>query len=101
MKKQKQYSLSNFFCTECGHKGIDIMRPSSQQREPGHLKKLYCIYCRKEVNHVEVREIGGYTEEDFKQEFELGRFKNGQRVEEKDLLQCSNNECKYNINGKC
>lgn len=78
------------------------MRKKGQMREPGHLKKLYCMHCREEVNHVEVREIGGYTEEDFKREFELGRFKDdGQRVEGKNLLQCSNIDCPFNINGKC
>lgn len=94
-------SQSRFFCTECGNEGIPIMRPAGQQREPGHLKKLYCIHCKKEVNHAEVREIGGYTEEDFRKEFELGRFKDGQRVEGKNLLLCSNVTCPFNIKGKC
>ena len=94
-------SQSRFFCTKCGKEGIPIMRPKGQMREPGHLKKLYCMNCGEYVNHAEVREIGGYTEEDFRQEFELGRFQNGQRVENKNLLQCSNTTCQYNINGKC
>ena len=95
-------SQSRFFCTQCGNEGIPIMRKKGQMREPGHLKKLYCMHCKKEVNHVEIREIGGYTEEDFRREFELGRFKNdGQRVKRKDLLQCSNINCLFNINGKC
>ena len=77
------------------------MRPKGQMREPGHLKKLYCMHCKKFVNHAEVREIGGYTEEDFKKEFELGRFKDGQRVESENLLLCTNVECPYNVNNKC
>ena len=94
-------SQSKFFCTECGNEGIPIIRSKGQTREPGHLKKLYCMHCKKEVNHVEIREIGGYTVEDFQKEFQLGRFKDGQREEIKDLLQCSNLECPYNTNGRC
>ena len=89
---------SRFFCTQCGKEGLPVMRKQGQQREPGHLKKLYCIYCGKEVNHAEVREIGGYTEDDFKQEFELGRFVEGQR---ESLADCTCKKCPFNINGKC
>jgi hypothetical protein len=42
-----------FFCTSCGNEGIPIMRSTGALREKGHLKKLYCIYCQKEVNHYE------------------------------------------------
>lgn len=91
---------SRFFCVQCGHEGIPIVRKQNAQREPGHLKKLFCLYCKQEVNHAEIREIGGYTEEDFKTEFELGRFKDGIRVPLKELEDCEE-ECKCNINGKC
>ena len=92
---------SRFFCTCCGREGIPIQRKKGSEREAGHLKQLYCIYCKKEVNHAEVREIGGYTIEDFKKEYLLGRFVNGVRVSENDLLGCSCDFCEYNINGKC
>jgi hypothetical protein len=95
------FSFSRFFCTECGNESMPIYRPKGKMREAGHLKKLYCLYCKKEVNHAEVREIGGYTEEDFRKEFELGRFVNGQRLEGKDLPLCSNTSCPFNIKGKC
>ena len=92
---------SRFFCTKCGREGIPIQRPENLQREPGHLKYLYCIYCQEVVNHAEVREIGGYTEEDFKKEFELGRFKDGQKETINNLIQCSNDKCEFNINNRC
>lgn len=92
---------SRFFCTQCGKEGLPVMRKVGHQREPGHLKKLYCIYCGEQVNHVEIKETGSYTEEDFKREFKLGRFKDGQREEKKDLLKCSNTSCPFNVNGKC
>ena len=91
-----------FFCTGCGHQGIPIMRPKCKNREAGHLKKLYCIYCKKEVNHVEIREQDQkYTEQDFKLEYELGRFINGDRIEIKNLMKCSTSNCEYNLDGNC
>lgn len=60
------------------------------------------MYCGEEVNHVEIRPFGSYKYEDFKQEFELGRFtKDGLRKPISELYSCSNIECKYNVNGKC
>ena len=67
-------SISNFYCTRCGKKGIPIPRKNNKQREPGHLKKLYCVFCRMETNHVEVRGFGGYSKEDFDIEFKYNNF---------------------------
>ena len=101
MKKNYQMTQSRFFCTKCGREGLPVKRKKGQQREGGHLKKLYCIYCGEEVNHAEIREIGGYNIDDFKKEYNLGRFVNGNRIAIKDLLDCSCNSCPFNINGKC
>lgn len=73
--------ISDMYCTECGRKSIPIPRRTGKFKEPGHLKKIYCIYCNKEVNHVEVRPFGKYNLEDFKVEFENGNFKDGLRIE--------------------
>ena len=62
-----------FYCTCCGRRGIPIPRSEAAQRGKGHLKKLYCIYCKKEVNHYEC-----YSEQDiakFQMKFERGDFK--------------------------
>ena len=101
MGKIYKTTESRFFCVECGREGIPVQRKKGQDREGGHLKKLYCLYCGKEVNHAEVREIGGYSEEDFNQEFNLGRFVDGNRIAINKLLGCSCENCKYNVNGKC
>lgn len=71
--------LSDFYCTCCGHKGIPIIRKSGKNKEPGHLKKLYCLYCGEERNMVEVKQSGKYTLEDFEIEFKGGNFVNGER----------------------
>ena len=85
MRKSKDIrlqSLSNFYCTCCGNKGIPIFRVSGQEREPGHLKKLYCLFCQQEVNMVEVKPTGKYSLENFLIEYENGNFDNtGNRKE--------------------
>ena len=78
VKDERIQKLSDFYCTECGHKGIPIIR-TKKAREPGHLKKLFCLYCQKEVNMVEIKQNGRYTLEDFLIEFENGNFENGER----------------------
>ena len=102
MPKNKEITTSEFYCTKCGKKGIPIARKLGSQREAGHLKRLYCPFCREEVNHAEIRPFGEYDYEDFQLEFELGRFlEDGSRIAIQDLLSCSNVECKYNVHGKC
>jgi hypothetical protein len=54
-------------------------------REKGHLKRLYCTYCRRVVNHVEISDK--YTEEDFRREYEAGSFDiNGMRKKRRQTL---------------
>ena len=64
----------DFYCVKCGNKGIPIMRRGGNFREAGHLKKLYCLFCKKEINHVECLPFSKYTYEDFKLEFENNNF---------------------------
>jgi hypothetical protein len=93
---------SRFFCTQCGKEGIPILRKVAHQRENRHLKKLYCTYCKEEINHAEVREGSSYTYEDFVEEFNLGRFKNdGTRDTVDELVFCSKIDCPFNRDGKC
>ena len=73
-------TISDFYCTRCGRKGIPIPRSVGKEREGGHLKKLYCIYCKKETNMVEIRGFGNYTKEMFELERKYGNFdENGNR----------------------
>ena len=94
--KTNNFLPSDFYCTECGRKGIPIIRIVGKEREAGHLKKLYCLYCQKETNHAEIRPFGKYNKEDFKKEFRLGRFVNGNRI--KRCWNCSYSfDCEYRI----
>lgn len=77
-KDTRLYQLSDFYCTCCGHKAYPIMR-TRKHKEPGHLKKLFCLYCNKETNMVEIRQKCAYTLEDFLIEFNNGNFESGER----------------------
>ena len=71
----------DFYCTCCGKKGIPVSRDKRRARERGHLKKLYCLTCNKEVNHVEVIENSKYDKQKFNDEFQSGNFDSqGNRV---------------------
>jgi len=72
---------SQFFCTRCGKLGIPIQRKNGRKREAGHLKKLWCLNCKDEVNHVEVKMGTHYSKEDFDLEFTYGNFdEKGNRI---------------------
>lgn len=68
-------TLSDMYCTQCGRKNIPVPRNKGREREIGHLKKMYCIYCKRKTNMVEIRGFGsGYTVDDFELEFNLHNF---------------------------
>lgn len=71
-----------FYCTQCGSRGIPIPRRKGAEREAGHLKKLFCLKCGKEVNFCEIKPFAqNYTYDDFLLEFEYHNFdENGNRI---------------------
>ena len=77
----KNVNFSQFYCTICGQKGLDIPRRKGAEREAGHLKKIFCLNCQKETNHCECKPFTKYSYEDFCIEYEYGNFNEiGQRV---------------------
>lgn len=76
MKRSRStYIPSDFYCCICGSKNIPVYRSKGQEREAGHLKKLYCYTCEKEQNCVEIKQnTNSYTLSDFLIEFEYGNF---------------------------
>lgn len=78
-KDNRSLRFSDFYCTKCGRKNIPIIRQVGKEREPGHLKKLYCLYCNTEENMVEIKNNGKYTLEHFLAEYNYGNFENGER----------------------
>lgn len=79
--KQNNFLASDFYCTQCGSKGLIVWRQRGKEREAGHLKKLFCPSCGEEENCVEIKQNNSsYTFSDFIAEFEYGNFdKDGNR----------------------
>lgn len=68
------YDTHDFYCINCGKRGMPLARMNGKQREKMHRKKLYCLTCKTEVNHIECR-----SQEDvdrFKRNFEKGVYAN-------------------------
>lgn len=76
------FDLANqFYCTKCGGRGIPICRKSGKGKEAGHLKRLWCLNCKQECNHVEVKACTHYDYSDFLLEFNYHNFdKDGNRI---------------------
>ena len=71
---------SVFYCVVCGRRGIPITRRRGAERDAGHLKKIFCLQCQKEHNHVECKYFSHYDYEDFLLEKEYNNFdENGNR----------------------
>ena len=62
-----------FYCLLCGREGIPLLRKTGFQRGSLHRKKLYCPYCKVEVNHIEIKTLD--EEEKFKEDFKNGVYK--------------------------
>lgn len=72
MARGKNMKLHDFYCMNCGRKGIGVFRNQGFQHGKFHRKKLYCPYCKTEVNHVECK-----NDEEvflFKEAFANGEF---------------------------
>ena len=73
-KDIRKCTFSDFYCTQCSVKGIPILRQPGKEKEPGHLKKLFCLNCNDLRNMVEIKPNGKYTLDDFLAEYEGGNF---------------------------
>lgn len=67
------FAEHSFYCIRCGNKGIPLMRKQGFQHERMHRKKLYCMFCKEEVNHVECKSLDDVAE--FKKNFENGVYR--------------------------
>lgn len=66
-------TVNDFYCINCGNKGLPIQRNKGFQHAKMHRKKLYCIYCKAEVNHIECKNFEEV--EEFKENFANGVYK--------------------------
>ena len=53
-RRNRNLVFSNFVCQECGNQ-IRLPRSRGKQREVGHIKDIYCIGCKTETKHDEIR----------------------------------------------
>lgn len=65
--------INDFYCVQCGFK-MELPRKKSKKRETRHLKRLYCLHCKKEINFVECNNIT-YTYKDYLKDKQNGIFK--------------------------
>lgn len=77
---KRSYAEHSFYCINCGNKGIPIARNQGFKHKKMHRKKLYCVHCRTEINHIECRTFDEVIE--FKENFMNGVYKD----EAKDCL---------------
>ena len=63
----------SFYCIKCGNRGIPLMRNRGFRHEKFHRKKLYCITCQQEINHVECKDEEEINQ--FLEDFDNGKFK--------------------------
>ena len=51
----RSYSVSKLICPECG-KAMFVPRKNGRKREIGHIKDVWCPFCKKIQKMTEVRE---------------------------------------------
>ncbi len=52
MRKRGNMYTSYMTCSECGKK-FPIMRCKGNMREKGHLKDMWCPFCKQDVKFIE------------------------------------------------
>ena len=52
---------SIFICTVCGNR-FPLMRDHGNQRERGHIKDLWCPFCKADRKFLEVRRGDSYVD---------------------------------------
>jgi hypothetical protein len=65
----------DFYCIQCGRKGIPIFRKAGSERGRFHRKKMCCTQCRVDINHIEIRN-------DQEKEIFIAAFFNGDFAQE-------------------
>lgn len=90
-KRANAFDTHDFYCINCGEKGIPLTRQQSKNKGAFHRKLMYCWHCKHTVNHIECRNdeerqefltnfiAGVYKEEaaeELKYEEEHPRFQN-------------------------
>ena len=68
-----KYESHDFYCINCGNKGLPVFRNNGRLHSSFHRKKLWCCYCKTECNHIEIR--NQEEKETFMEAFNNGEYK--------------------------
>lgn len=71
-KSMRAFETHDFYCINCGKKGIPISRQNGHKREAFHRKWMYCPNCKHTVNHIECRTQE--EKEQFMADFLVGKY---------------------------
>lgn len=72
MGKRGAMTLHSFYCINCGRKSMELFRKVGFQHGKDHRKKMWCPWCKAEINHVETRNLD--EEFKFREAFNNGSF---------------------------
>ena len=68
------YEQHKFFCIQCAREGLPIQRKINHKYGKHHMKKLWCPWCKMEINHIECRNDQEIRE--FKENYAAGKYIN-------------------------
>lgn len=91
------YETVDFYCINCGNKGIPIARMGNNRKDKGHRKNMYCPTCRHTVNHIECR--NEIEAKQFLEDFNNGVYKDEARAELE--YEAANPRLSTICNGRC
>ena len=66
-KDPRGFKESTFICTECGNK-MYLYRDVNKRRSKGHIKTMYCPFCKNERMFKEIRDIDHIIYDEKKEE---------------------------------
>lgn len=72
MGKRCKTELHSFYCINCGKKSMELHRKVGFQHGKDHRKKMWCPWCKAEINHIETRNLD--EEFKFREAFNNGSF---------------------------
>lgn len=67
-----KYVDSQFYCLNCGSRGLDCLRKEGKIKKTGHRKKMWCFNCQQVCNFYEVH--NKEEEEEFRKKYKKGVF---------------------------
>lgn len=72
MRNNRTYETHDFYCINCGSKGIPLSRSLSRPKGKDHRKLMYCWKCKHTVNHIEC--LDAEEVEQFLADFNAGKY---------------------------